>query len=818
MTATINQTHQPPRLNGALSQSSWLHKNEFINAMHAKGIHYKGEIIADGQMHRFETGKRGRKDGYYKFNGRAGVFGDWSRGIRASWSIKDENFSSHNKKQLFQSKKAAYDDNARKQAETSIEALAKWEGCSELGHSPYFTKKQVKAFGIRFCKEYVVIPVRDVTGKIWSLQTIDGKGNKRFMPGGKKKGCFHAIGSLEDGKPIIVVEGYATGASVYMATKKPTVIAFDAGNLEPVIEALKQAYPKSPLIIAGDDDRWKEHNTGRDKAEAVAQKFDCGVAFPHFKNTETQPTDFNDLHALEGLEKIQEQLKTVIQSVDWPEPKPIKCIKKELLPVISLPPSLIPEPYQEHLTDIAERMQCPLDYVAVGAIIVTASLIGAGCGVRPKSKDSWTVIPNLWGGIVGAPSTLKTPALKEIMRPLELLEAEARSAYEKSRKNYLIEIEACKATKEAIRKGMIKAGNSPDSLAMEKEKEKLGALQELQAPICKRYSTNDATIEKMHELLSQNNRGLLIFRDELMGLLASWDKEGHESDRSFYLEAWNGYGSKTTDRIGRGTIYTKNLCLSLLGTTQPSKLLSYFQKTLAGIENDGLIQRFQLLIYPDEINEWKLVDKTPNDRASQQVSDIMVKLAHLDFTQHGALLDPQSETPYFHFDLQAQELFYEWLTEHEHKLRNDQDEPLIIEHLAKYRKLMPSLALIFHLIDIASGKNSKAISLECVEQAAGWCAYLEGHARRIYSMALNTSHQAARNLARKIEAGELKGQFDMREIYRKQWSFLKTKEEVELACDVLEESGWIKETTLSENGRSKQLYLIHPQLTTRNKS
>jgi hypothetical protein len=123
---------------------------------------------------------------------------------------------------------------------------------------------------------------------------------------------------------------------------------------------------------------------------------------------------------------------------------------------------------------------------------------------------------------------------------------------------------------------------------------------------------------------------------------------------------------------------------------------------------------------------------------------------------------------------------------------------------------MPSLALIFHLINLASHRTSGAITLDCVERAAGWCAYLEMHARRIYESSFDSRHQAARNLARRIQAGDLKDHFDLREIYRKQWSFLKTKEEVEPACDILLEQGWIKEGTVAESRKTKSCYFVNP--------
>ncbi len=798
---------------------------EFIKAINSVIPEFNGEIKADGLIYRFGTGKKDNKDGWYVSHGEVGAFGDWRRGISEKWSAKNEHLNDADKvlfKEKLQKAKQIADEEKRHGHEAAaILALEKWEAYLQDGRSPYLEKKGVPAFGVRFREDILVVPVKDITGKLWTLQWIDPDGAKRFLTGGRKKGCFHSIGTLEDGKPILLTEGYATGASVHMATQQATVIAFDTGNLEPVIEELRKVYPKSFLLIAGDDDCWKERNTGRTKAEELSQKYGCSLVFPHFKNTETKPTDFNDLHKLEGLTMVKEQINQTLEStsslpsLEWPEPTPMSALKNGLPPVVALPPALIPEPYRAWLCDIAERMQCPLDYVAVGSLIVTASLIGTGCSIRPKAMDSWTVIPNLWGGIVGAPSTLKSPALKEILKPLEALENAAFEAYERDLQNYSIECEAYKATKEVIKKEMTKAASDGDGSAMNVAKEKLRHLQEPQLPHCKRYSTNDVTIEKMHELLSNNERGLLLFRDELMGLLTNWDRAGHEIDRAFYLEAWNGYGSKTTDRIGRGTIHTKNLCISILGSTQPSKLLSYFQHALSGADNDGLLQRFQLLVYPDESPKWTLIDRKPDEQARERAFTLMTKLAKMNFASFGAYLDEKSDIPYFHFDHEAQTLFYVWLTELEDKLRTHIDEPIMTELLAKYRKLMPSLALIFHLINLASDKSIGAITVDCVERAAGWCDYLEMHARRICSSGIHPDHQAARNLARRIQMGELRGQFDARDVYRKEWALLKTKEEVESACHTLIEKGWLKENTVSEGGKTKKNYLINPKITIR---
>ena len=79
---------------------------------------------------------------------------------------------------------------------------------------------------------------------------------------------------------------------------------------------------------------------------------------------------------------------------DWPEPGEIK--ETELLPVAQITPEMLPKAFREWLSDVSYRMQCPLEFVAVGAMVAASSVIGAGCGIRPKRRDNWTVTPNLW--------------------------------------------------------------------------------------------------------------------------------------------------------------------------------------------------------------------------------------------------------------------------------------------------------------------------------------------------------------------------------------------------------------------------------------
>ena len=510
----------------------------------------------------------------------------------------------------------------------------------------------------------------------------------------------------------------------------------------------------------------------------------------------------------ESAENVQQEDSEHSLPFDWPEPQPIK---PKLLPVEPLPPEVIPTPFRGWLTDIADRMQAPLDFVATAAMVVAGAVIGAGCGIRPKRQDDWLVIPNLWGAAVGRPSiVLKTPSLSEAMKPIARMEIHAKEDFDQQTSRYEAEEVMFKASQSAITDEMkraVKNGSGEEDALIRRYTE----TSEPNRPTWRRFKTNDSTVEKMSELLAENPRGMFLFRDELIGLLRTWDKDGRENDRAFFLEAWNGYGDNHSDRIGRGTTFTQNMCISIFGGIQPDKLTIYLHGAMKKNDNDGLTQRFQMITYPDEPKNWKLVDRTPNVPARERAFAVIEKLADAEFTEWGAVLDEGGKTPYFHFDESAQEMFFVWLTELQGKLEKD-DEPIVTEHLGKYRSLMPSLALIFHLIDIADGATPGPVCLACTERAAAMCDYLESHARRVYGLVGNKSRQAAAHLVSKIKAGKLKDGFTGWDVRRKEWSLLDGTDLIRMACEELAEAGWLREfhTPAAFGQKPKTEYFINP--------
>jgi hypothetical protein len=491
----------------------------------------------------------------------------------------------------------------------------------------------------------------------------------------------------------------------------------------------------------------------------------------------------------------------------WPEPKPINM---ELLIVDPLPFEILPAPFQPWIKDVSHRMQCPPDFVAVTGITLVASIIGTRCGIHPKQKDIWLCIPNLWGGVIGAPSTMKSPSINEGLKPLARLEIKAKEKFEEDKKRRMADLLEADAKKDLLKHEIKKAVKKDDGGKLaEAVKDKLINLEEPTETTLRRFKTNDATIEKLSELCNENPEGLLVFRDELIGLLASWDKPGRESDRAFFLEAWNGDGSHTSDRIGRGTTFTEHLCLSVFGGIQPSKLTAYLHQSMNGLENDGLLQRFQLLVYPDEIKDWKLIDEYPAKEARERVLSIIDQLADMDFEEHGAVKGEFDKFPWYRFSDEAQTLFNEWLTDLELKKLRGDDHPILLEHFGKYRSLMPSLALIFHLIDVADGATGGPVSVLAAGKAAGFCEYLESHARRIYGLVSNIEQQAATRLAKKIQAGKLTDGFSIRDIYRKDWHLLNSPELAQSACDELIDLGWLITEQQKKGGVGRQALPIH---------
>ncbi|MBP5986914.1 MAG: toprim domain-containing protein [Azonexus sp.] len=266
--------------------------DDFRKALGLAGLAMrKGELIADGVLHRYqvEGDKAGSKNGWYVLNIDAqpfGAFGSWKTGQSETWSPLSAEAMTEAERMAMTARVAAAKlarDAEQAAVHTSARQRAQglWEKAGPAdGSHAYLVKKGVPAYGIKLLRQQLVVPLRDVDGTLHSLQFIGADGRKTFLTGGRKRGCYHAIG--RPAAALCICEGYATGATIYQATGNATAVAFDAGNLQPVAKALRQKFPRLTLVIAADNDTETPGNPGLTAAQAAARAVGAVLAVPAF--------------------------------------------------------------------------------------------------------------------------------------------------------------------------------------------------------------------------------------------------------------------------------------------------------------------------------------------------------------------------------------------------------------------------------------------------------------------------------------------------------------------------------------------------------
>ncbi len=314
-------------------------------------------------------------------------------------------------------------------------------------------------------------------------------------------------------------------------------------------------------------------------------------------------------------------------------------------------------------------------------------------------------------------------------------------------------------------------------------------------PARRRYLVNDATVEKLGEILSENPMGILLFRDELTGWMNSMEREGRGQDRAFYLEAWGGQGSFTYDRIGRGTVEIKSTTVSVLGGIQPGKLQPYLMAQRNGSGDDGFIERLQMMVYPDQ-GKFQHIDRQPNQDAQARADAV--------FQRFNEIPPSDDVVPALRFSEEAQTLFDEWYSELMQRIRTGESSAQMESHLSKYPSLMASLALLIHVAEVGT---EEPVSAESAARAADWCDYLESHARRVYALG-HDSAVGARSLVERLP--KLPNPFRISDINRKQWGGLSNAEDIYRALDTLCEHGYLYRETVPTSTKPKTLYHINP--------
>jgi hypothetical protein len=504
--------------------------------------------------------------------------------------------------------------------------------------------------------------------------------------------------------------------------------------------------------------------------------------------------------------------RNVSRPGEWPEGPHPEPLGLDLLPVPAFDSDLLPTGWRLWIADVADRMQAPADFPAASAVVAAGGLIGRRIGIAPQERTDWVEVPNLWGGIVGRPSVMKSPTMNAAFAPVRRLEHSAATSHAEAMKLHAVELAihdlkkkaATENAKAAMKKALRAGGTEPAMPGLD--------VRDPVTPVRKRFILEDTSYEKAGEIMADNPGGITILSDELVGFLKPLCRAERAEARGFWLKAWNGMDYYPFDRIGRGSILTP-CTASIFGGVQPAKLAAFLKDATTGGEgDDGLLQRFQVLVYPDVGADWQDADRLPDKLARTAYTGSLERLASIDPTSVGASGHEFNPIPVLRFCPEALGYFRDWREAHEKHLRTGDLHPALESHFAKYRTLVPCLALIFHLVDCPQGGP---VSADATLRALAWSEYLAAHAARIYGSVTLSERTGARLIWKRLKAaGCLPQVFTVRDIQRKGWAGLVEADGIRDALQVLVDHGLIQRREVPASvtgGRPAENYRVNPK-------
>lgn len=503
---------------------------------------------------------------------------------------------------------------------------------------------------------------------------------------------------------------------------------------------------------------------------------------------------------------------------EWGEVQPLPAAHE---PVPSLPPELLPPELALWLEAEARAAGVPLEAVAGPVLTGAANMLPAGLKLR-NAPNAPAVPGNLWGALCMPPGSRKSHSTALGVRALEVLEAQAAERWKEERPRLEGLRDIAAAQLEALLtqlKQATKGGtNKKDAPAMPDPEELAAARRELseceEALREPRHLLNDPTAESLGEVARANPHGVMGYRDELTGWLAGFERAGREQERAFYLEAANGTRPFTFDRLGRGKVHIPVLCVGILGGIQPGPLLGMLEGQRGA--GDGLLQRFQVFLWPDSLPDFdQRAQREPIAPSLQEGAAAL--LAALPMLSPEALgLEPGGVLAY---TPEAQAVFDEWERLNAAASRDTGKGEAYRAHIAKHPGTFARLALLFHCLEVAGNPrhpHPAAVGDQAALLAWGWCDYLAHHARKLWGEGTRRDVQAARRVLGYVERGTVRDGQKVTEARAAlaQGKAGMTGEELRAALAVLEACGAAQVVTLppsgGKGGRPSEVLRLHP--------
>ena len=621
-------------------------ENSFQDAIRAAGL-TPPNTIEPGSFHKFPgEGKRNsNRAAWCKLfpGGTGGIFGDYSTGLSASWQAKHETTYTPSEREAFkrhiaEAKAQAEAERKAKQAEAAVQAAVIWNAPpsaleatqSAVADHSYLKKKSIQPHGAKIyhgsltiggmaCNAALMIPMK-LHGKIVGLQFINSESEKRFLPGGEKGGFL--IGKIVAGKPVYVCEGFATGASIHEATGCAVIVAFDAGNLRKIAEALRAKQPDALIVLCADDDFQTEGNPGVTKATETAQVVDGLLAIPDFgTNRPEGSTDFNDLAQHCGIDAVKQAIdaaKPVAQSdlsglnnagdgtnQAWQKPQPLTAkIEAEPYPIDALPDTI-----RAAVEEVGAFVKAPAPMVATSAISALSLAIQALYDVQRAEKLHSPI--GVFTTVIAPSGERKSTCDGFFTRAIRDYETQEMEAAKPFVKEYNAAIAIWEAKRNGIKdKIRQEAKNKKPTAGLERDLHDLED-NKPEPPRIPRIMYGDITPEELAYKLAKHWPSGGVVSAEAGIVFGSHGMTGDSVMRNLARlnQLWDGndlaIDRRTSDSF---TVHGARLTVAL--QVQADTLLAFFEKSGKLARGTGFLARF-LLAWPDSTQGYRPFTEAP---------------------------------------------------------------------------------------------------------------------------------------------------------------------------------------------------------------
>ena len=446
--------------------------------------------------------------------------------------------------------------------------------------------------------------------------------------------------------------------------------------------------------------------------------------------------------------------------------EPDENLDDEPLPILDggvqpFPLAALPYPVQQIIREGAVSVNAPPDFIAIPTLVAMASAIGNSRCLR--IKPNWTERAVLWGVVVGRPGSGKTPAAKIALAPIRERQRRLRDRYladhelfEEQQGEWEQELEGWKRRMAAYSQSRGMAPGKPPVKPKEPEERQV-------------YTTN-TTLEALNQLLYRMPRGILLYQDEIAGLVSGMNayRGGKGGDLQAWLELWNSGDIILNRRSEKTALQIQSPFVCVSGSTQPDVVPDLLEDR---DKSDGFIDRF-LFCWPDPLPRRYCQDGIAGQTIAEY-QQLLNRLFELDPDQE----EPgQCEPKVLHFTESGQELWNEWSESHFAEM-NHPDYPPHLEGLwMKLFGYTARLALVLHCARyVWQETDSVDVDRRSVWGAAGIISYFKSHAQRVYTRlrATTDDHKAAALLD---WLGKRGGTATARDIYRNEVAGCRTSE------------------------------------------